>query len=85
MLFDHEPQVNNQLQTTIDIEPRRSERINKGIPKLMYEQDIKYKAKYPIFEYVYAHRLSESHTCTIDQLSSVFIPSNLQEAPLDPR
>lgn len=66
-----------------DSQPRRSNRSTKGIPKPSYEPNFNSKSKYPISDYVSTCRLSKSFTCTVNQLSSVSIPRNLQEALLD--
>ena len=60
-------------------------RSNKGIPKSTYEPDLTSKAKYPMSHYVSNHRLSESNRSFVNQLSSVSIPNNMQEALADSR
>nr|KYP39692.1 Retrovirus-related Pol polyprotein from transposon TNT 1-94 [Cajanus cajan] len=82
------PVVNSSTPTssnTHNIQIRRSERQNKGIPKPVYEPDPRVKVKYPISSYVSSHRLSESYALTVDQLSIVSIPNSVQEALEDPR
>jgi hypothetical protein len=64
--------------------PRYSQRPNKGVTKKQYEPDIKTNVRYPINNYVFSHRLSEPYTLTINQLSQVSIPSNVQDALADP-
>jgi hypothetical protein len=60
------------------------DRPNRGIPKKHYEPDPKAKAKYPINNFVSTHKLSESLALTVNQLSTVSIPSSVQEALADP-
>ena len=64
-------------------EPRYPSRINRGIPKKQYDPDIRTKAKYPINNFISTHRLSESHAYTVNQLSTISIPRNMQEALID--
>ena len=64
---------------------RYSQRPNKGVKKKQYEPDIKTNVKYPISNYVSANRLSKSYALTINQLSKVSIPSNVQDALEDPK
>jgi len=65
--------------------PRYSQRPNKGVTKKQYEPDIKTNVRYLINNYVSSHRLSEPYALTINQLSQVSIPSNVQDALTDPR
>ena len=65
-------------------EPRYPSRINRGIPKKQYDPDIRTKAKYPINNFISTHRLSESYAYTVNQVSTVSIPRNVQEALTDP-
>ena len=58
--------------------------MNRGIPKKQYDPDIHTKAKYPINNFISTHRLSESYAYTVNQLSIVSIPKNVQEALNDP-
>lgn len=60
-------------------EPRYPQRANKGIPRKQYVPDPRAKAKYPISNYVSTHKLSESYTLTVNQLSFVAIPRKHQE------
>ncbi|XP_028100140.1 uncharacterized protein LOC114299566 [Camellia sinensis] len=62
--------------------PQRS---NKGVLKKQYEPDPKAKSKYPISNHVSSRRLSESCAFTVNQLSTVSIPSNVQDALTDPK
>ena len=65
-------------------EPHYASRINRGIPKKQYDPDLNTKAKYPINNFISTHHLSESYAFTINQLSTVSIPRNVQEALTDP-
>ena len=65
--------------------PRYSQRSNKGVTKKQYEPNIKTNVRYPINNYVSSHRLSKPYALTINQLSQVSIPSNVQDALADPR
>ena len=42
------------------------------------------KAKYPINNFISIHRLSKSYAYTVNQLSTVSIPRNVQKALTDP-
>ena len=64
-------------------EPRYPSRINRGIPKKQYDLDLNTKAKYPINNFISTHRLSELYAYTVNQLSTVSIPRNVQEALTD--
>ena len=66
-----------------NIAPRYPQRLNRGVPKKQYEPDPKAKTKYPINNYVSSHRLTESYAFTVNQLSTVSIPSNVQDALAD--
>ena len=69
-------------------EPPRKQlppRQTSGIPKPTYEPKISSKVKYPMSHYVSNHRLSESNKSFVNQLSTVSIPNNVQEALADPR
>ena len=59
--------------------------MNRGVPKKQYEPDPEAKTKYPINNYVSSHRLTESYAFTVNQLSTVSIPSNVQDALADPK
>jgi hypothetical protein len=65
--------------------PKHSQRPNKGVTKKQYESDIKTNVRYPINNYVSSHRLSEPYALTINQLSKLSIPSNVQDALAVPR
>ncbi|PRQ35290.1 putative RNA-directed DNA polymerase [Rosa chinensis] len=75
----------NESSGLESVEPRKSQRVTKGIPKKQYEPDIKAKAKYPIANFMSNHRISGSHALVVDQLSIVSIPSNVQDALTDPK
>ncbi|RVW15134.1 Retrovirus-related Pol polyprotein from transposon RE1 [Vitis vinifera] len=60
-------------------------RHNRGIRKPTYEPELSTKVKYPMSNYVSTHRLSESNKSFVNQLSTVAIPSSVQEALADPR
>ena len=68
-----------------NIAPRYPQRLNRGIPKKQYEPDFEAKTKYSINNYVSSHRLIESYAFTVNQLSTVSIPSNVQDALADPK
>ncbi|MDD0148668.1 hypothetical protein PSY31_23565, partial [Shigella flexneri] len=42
----------NESSELESVEPRKSQRVTKGIPKKQYEPDIKAKAKYPITNFM---------------------------------
>ena len=58
-------------------------RSNCGQPATRYELNPKSKAKYPISNHVSSQKLFESYASYVLQLSSVSIPSKLQEAVAD--
>ena len=68
-----------------NVESRYPIKINKGIPKRQYNPDLCAKTKYPINIYISSHRLSRTHEFIVNQLSSVFIPSNVQDALANPK
>ncbi|KAK9924142.1 hypothetical protein M0R45_032529 [Rubus argutus] len=70
----------NESSGLESVEPRKSQRVTKGIPKKQYEPDVKAKAKYLVANFMSNHRLSESHALVVDQLSTVSIPSSVQDA-----
>ena len=59
--------------------------MNKGVPKKQYEPNPEAKTEYPINNYVSSHRLTESYAFTVNKLSTVSIPSNVQDALADPK
>ena len=65
--------------------PRYQQRLNRGVKKKQYEPNPEAKTKYPINNYVSSHRLTESYAFTVNQLSTVSIPSNVQDALADPK
>ncbi|KAM1894532.1 hypothetical protein ACFX13_043426 [Malus domestica] len=74
-------EVNSDDSSTYQLPPRA----NRGKPKVQYEPDMHAKAKYPINNYVSTHRLSKSYASYICQLSSVSIPTKLQDTLSDPK
>ncbi|WJZ83766.1 hypothetical protein VitviT2T_003421 [Vitis vinifera] len=64
---------------------RLPHRHNRGIPKPTYEPELSTKVKYSMSNYVSNHRLFESNKSFVNQLSTVAIPNNVQEALADPR
>ena len=69
-------------------EPSRKQlpqRHTRGIPKPTYEPEFSSKVKYPMSHYVSNHHLSESNQSFVNQLSTVSIPNNVQEALVYPR
>ena len=64
---------------------RYPQRLNRGFPKKQYEPDPEAKTKYSINNYVSSHRLTESYSFTVNQLSTFSIPSNVQDALADPK
>ena len=57
----------------------------RGIPRPTYEPTLSSKVKYPMNNFVSYHRLSESNKSFVNQLSTIVIPNNVQEALTDPR
>ena len=57
----------------------------RGIPKPTYEPELSSKVKYLMSHFVSNHRLFESNKSFANQLSTVSIPNNVQEALADPR
>ena len=66
-----------------NIAPRYPQRWNRAIQKKLYKPDHEAKTKYSINNYVSSHRLIESYAFTVDQLSTIFIPSNVQDTLAD--
>ena len=60
-------------------------RSNRGVPPVKYESDPKSKVRYPISNHVSCQKLSKSYVSYVLQLSSVSIPSKMQEALADDR
>ena len=81
--------ISNEINETPVLENnvinRYPQRLNRGVPKKQYEPDPKNKTKYPISNYTSTHRLSELYAFTVNQLSNVSIPSNIQDALADPK
>ena len=76
---------NETYVPTENTAPRYPQRLNRGVPKKQYEPDPEAQTKYPINNYVSSHRLTESYAFTVNQLSTVSIPSNVQDALADPK
>ena len=78
-----------QQSLTKDVlEPSRKQLpqcLTKGIPKSTYELELSSKVKYPMSHYVSNHYFSKSNQSFLNQLSTVSIPNNVQEALADPR
>ncbi|KAM1535882.1 hypothetical protein ACFX1Z_014839 [Malus domestica] len=74
-------EVNSDNSSTYQL-PSRA---NRGKLKVQYEPDMHAKAKYPINNYVSTHHLSKPYASYICQLSSVSIPTKLQDALSDPK
>ena len=73
---------------TVMSEPPRKQlppRQTRGIPKPTYEPELSSKVKYPMSHYVSNHCMSKSNKSFVNQLSTVSIPNNVQEALVDPR
>ena len=60
-------------------------RTNRDVPKPTYEPDPTSKVKYPMSNYVFYDKLSESNKSFVNQLSSVSIPNSVNEALIDPK
>lgn len=80
----HETTITPNSESTI-VQYHLPPRSNRGHPPIRYEPDLQSKVKYPISNYVSSHKLSQSYASFICQLSSISIPSNVQEALADPR
>ena len=59
---------------------RYPQRMDKGILKKQYELDLVVKTKYPINNYVSSYRLTSLYVLTVNQFSTVSIPSNVHDA-----
>ncbi|RVX07465.1 Retrovirus-related Pol polyprotein from transposon RE1 [Vitis vinifera] len=89
-VFTKIPNQSSSVEGVLNLEPdpfmkRLPHRHNKGIPKPTYEPELSTKVKYPMSNYVSNHRLSESNKSFVNQLSTIAIPSSVQEALADPR
>ena len=69
----------NTRNTSYQLPPRTT----RGIPRQQYDPDPKTNVKYPIANHVSLHRLSPSCASFVCQLSTISIPSNVQEALKD--
>ncbi|RVW39463.1 hypothetical protein CK203_101509 [Vitis vinifera] len=89
-VFTEIPNQSSSVEGVLNLEPdpfmkRLPHRHNRGIPKPTYEPELSTKVKYPMSNYVFNHRLSESNKSFVYQLSTVAIPNSVQEALADPR
>ncbi|RVW25420.1 Retrovirus-related Pol polyprotein from transposon RE1 [Vitis vinifera] len=89
-VFTEIPNQLSSVEGVLNLEPdlfmkRLPHRHNRGIPKPTYEPELSTKVKYPMSNYVFTHRLSESNKSFVNQLSTVSIPNSVQEALADPR
>lgn len=75
------PESSHTGNTGYQLPPRTT----KGISRQQYDPDPKAKVKYPIANHVSLHRLSPLCASFVCQLSTLSIPSNVQEALKDPR
>ncbi|CAL8163118.1 unnamed protein product [Prunus armeniaca] len=74
--------ISNDLPvSTYQLPPRTT----RGKPKVQYSPDIHAKSKYPISHFVSTHRLSKSYASYLCQLSSVCVPTKLQDALSHPK
>ncbi|KAL0451458.1 UNVERIFIED_CONTAM: Retrovirus-related Pol polyprotein from transposon TNT 1-94 [Sesamum latifolium] len=64
---------------------RVTHRVTRGIPRVNYEPLLNSKTKYPINNFVSYHRLSKENEALVNQLSTVSIPSSVQDAVRDPK
>ncbi|RVW73201.1 Retrovirus-related Pol polyprotein from transposon RE1 [Vitis vinifera] len=89
-VFTEIPNQSSSVEGVLNLEPdpfmkRLPHHHNRGIPKPTYEPELSTKVKYPMSNYVFNHRLSESNKSFVNQLSIVAIPNSVQEALADPR
>ncbi|WKA11750.1 hypothetical protein VitviT2T_029220 [Vitis vinifera] len=89
-VFTEIPNQSSSVESVLNLEPdpfmkRLPHRHNRGIPKPIYEPELSTKVKYLMSNYVSNHRLSKSNKSFVNQLSTVTIPNNVQEALADPR
>nr|CAN62086.1 hypothetical protein VITISV_035123 [Vitis vinifera] len=89
-VFTEIPNQSSSTEGVLNLEPdpfmkRLPHRHNRGIPKPTYEPELSSKIKYPMSNYVSNHRLFESNKSFVNQLYTVAIPNNVQEALTDPR
>jgi hypothetical protein len=75
------PESSNTGNTSYQLPPRTT----RGIPRQQNDPDPKTNVKYPIDNHVSLYRLSPSCASFVCQLSTVSIPSNVQEALKDPK
>ena len=89
-VFTKIPNQSSFVEGVLNLKPdpfmkRLPHRPNRGIPKPTYEPKLSTKVKYPMSNYVFNHRLSESNKSFVNQLSTVAIPNSVQEALANPR
>ncbi|WJZ89568.1 hypothetical protein VitviT2T_008778 [Vitis vinifera] len=89
-VFTEIPNQLSSVEGVLKLEPdsfmkRLPYRHNRGIPKPTYEPELSTKVKYPMSNYVFNHRFSESNKSCVNQLSIVAIPNSVQEALADRR
>ncbi|KAI5349904.1 hypothetical protein L3X38_002795 [Prunus dulcis] len=74
--------ISNDLSvSTYQLPPRTT----LGKPKVQYSPDIHAKSKYLISHYMSTHRLSKLYASYLCQLSSVCVPTKLQDALSNPK
>ncbi|XP_040362272.1 uncharacterized protein LOC112202395 [Rosa chinensis] len=80
------PSVSTSVPSSVsDIVPTKTlpSRSTRGQPPKHYEPTLNAKAKYPVANYVSTHRLSKPYVAFVNQLSSVSLPSKVQDAMRD--
>ncbi|KAL0461885.1 UNVERIFIED_CONTAM: hypothetical protein Slati_0076100 [Sesamum latifolium] len=82
-------QVDSISESQVNSQPTRirelPNRVTRGIPRVNYEPLLNSKTKYPINNFVSYHRLSKENEALVNQLSTVSIPSSVQDAVRDPK
>ncbi|PRQ47582.1 putative RNA-directed DNA polymerase [Rosa chinensis] len=73
---------NSDIGDSVHVLPPRS---TSGKPPRQYEPSLDVKSKYAIANFVSTHRLSKSHASFVNQISSVCVPSKVQDALKDPK
>ncbi|CAI9276353.1 unnamed protein product [Lactuca saligna] len=59
-------------------------RRNRGVPRKQYQPDLTSKSRYPINNFVSTAKLADTQRCMVEELSSVVIPKNIQDAMKHP-
>ena len=77
-------QSSSSVSSTVSTQ-RLPNRVTRGQPPKHYEPTLCAKSKYPVANYVSSHRLSKSYVAFVNQLSSVSLPSKVQDAMQDER